>query len=100
MKRRGIALFDSGTLHETEQRLFSGVKFCSAVSDQFIKRTKVVVNDLSRFEAVKNLRTDVGTATNSRRVSENLSRLFDCPHHFSLSSRALLYDFRSHSRQG
>ncbi len=73
------------------------MKSSSAVGDQVIQRIKVVVNDLSRFEAINYLRTNVRAAANCRSVTESIRRLPDRCDYFSFSNRGLFYDVSARS---
>ena len=68
------------------------MKFSSAVSNQLTQSIKVVVNDFARFEAINYLGTNVGAATNRRRVSQGLCSFFDCFDYLPFSRCGLVDD--------
>ena len=80
-------LFRSHWFHKTEQRFFRSMEFSPAVGDQVIQRIKVVINDLSGFEAINYLRANVRAAANCRRVTKCLSRLLNRFDDFPFSNR-------------
>lgn len=76
------------------------MQLSSPVGNQFIKRTKAIVDYLALFETIDDRRTDVSTAADSGRVSQELCCLLDRLDNFPLSRGLPLDDVFVQPRQG
>ena len=72
----------------------------TAVGNQLVERSEVVVNYFSFLEMIDDLRTDIRTATDSRCVTQRIGRLLNRFDDHSLARSAPFNYFGAHPREG